>query len=806
MLSLKNYLAIAVLLASSPTLFSQKMLQGSDWCAQGHGAGYNATDSRSDSVDIILTTLHLDITNFAAQEITAFAAISLKPLVPGVQMLRFDLSGLTIDSLFFNSDPVNWSYDGEHIDIQLTAPMEMNSMIYGVQVYYHGHPVQDVSGWGGFYWSGNYAYNLGVGFAADPHSYGRALFPCFDNFVERCRFNFQVTSPIDLPAFCNGTLYSQNIINGNLVRIWTISDPIPSYLACVAVGPYVSFERQYQGENGPIPVQIAVAAGDTSKLKNSFVHLPDALACFEHWYGPYRWDKIGYSIVPFNSGAMEHATNIAYMRAAVDGTTNFETLMAHEFSHHWWGDLATCSTAEDMWLNEGWASYSEHLFTEWVYGKNAYKTAVEANFLDVLENAHVEEGGYRAISGVPHDLTYGTHVYHKGASVIHNLRSYLGDSLFRQGLNEAMDNYQFHDWSSADLRNQLSASTGVNLDHFFDDWVFQPGFTHFAVDSMTVVTGPIDTFFIAKVYVKQKLRGADHFYQDVPLEFVFINANWEKEIRTTLVSGQQDTLEFHFPLNFFPQKVWLNPDAKLTLAQTFKDRVVKAAGNYPFTPAKFTINFTAVPDSALVHVEYHWAMPDTAGSANPNGYILSNRYWTVDGFFPEGLAGRGSLFYDGKGMLDQLDAELFAQTSPSEDSILLLYRPGPGFPWQEHPLYLKNTVGSTVDRYGFMRIDLLLSGEYTIGKGLGTSAVRMQERDSIGLRLTPNPARQYVNLKSERTFDQCTLYSVDGNTIKTLDCAGCNAYRLDLTNLPSGTYWIVVQGPEGMGVAKLEKQ
>ena len=171
--------------------------------------------------------------------------------------------------------------------------------------------------------------------------------------------------------------------------------------------------------------------GDTTNMKLSFTHLDEAMQAFEGRFGAYRWPKVGFSAVPFNAGAMEHATCIAYPKSLLDGTTNYETLMAHELSHHWWGDLVTCRTAEDMWLNEGWASFCEMLFTEALYGEEAYRDAVRDNHKDVLLYAHRSDGGRFPVSGIPLNITYGDHVYNKGADVARNLRSFMGDEDFR---------------------------------------------------------------------------------------------------------------------------------------------------------------------------------------------------------------------------------------------------------------------------------------------------------------------------------------------------------------------------------------
>lgn len=816
--TLFRLLFFAVLFACpGKTAFAQTIFNAGELCAalkrtpSPTPPALAGPDGRSDSVDLVFTQINLTITDFAGQTIAGNANILAQPKVAGVTEVRFDLLGMTIDSVGWLNGPVTWNYDGASLRIQFPAPLDTAVGMGSLHIAYHGQPVQDASNWGGWYWQSPYAYNLGVGFDADPHNFGRAWFPCFDNFVERCSFRFRIQTAPDKPAYCNGFLVSDQIdpVTGLRNRMWWIQDDIPSYLACVAVGPFTSFTRTYAGETGPVPVEIAVAPGDSTKLKNSFANLPDALACYEYWFGPYRWNKIGYSIVPFTGGAMEHATNIAYPRFAVDGSLAYETLMAHEFSHHWWGDLATCTTAEDMWLNEGWAVFSEHLFTEWVYGRPAYLNAVRDNFLNVLQNTHVAEGGYRAVSGVPHDLTYGQHVYNKGAVVAHNLRGYLGDSLFRQGARQALDLNQFDDWSSAGLRDRLEAATGVELDDFFHDWVFSPGFFDVTVDSVRTVFSPVDAPTEMTVFVKQKRRGAPHFYQNVPVEFTFVDDFWNRQTRTGVVSGETDTLVFQFPAwGPAPRWVWVNTNGLLTFARAEREKVLKTPGSTSFNPARmdFKINTMTPGDSVLVRIEHHWAMPDTAGSANPAGYRLSNRYWTIDGDWPAtGFDAQASVFYDGQGQLDQLDVELFAQTSPSEDSILLLYRPGAGHAWTQWPTYLKNTLGSAVNRYGLLRIDHVLPGQYAIAKGESTTAAYSPSLKSFGVRISPNPASASIRINADEAFDKILIFSQNGELLVDESFAATAEKSWPVGQLPAGAYWVVLYGKAGTAAANFQK-
>jgi hypothetical protein len=794
-------------------LFAQKIFKTSEWCAHYGLEHYapptlNALDGRSDSIDIQHIALELTITDLVGKKIGGKASLDCAAKLDGIGGIRLDLINLTVDSVRLQATNTPFTYNGKVITI--TFPMAFNTgQNFDIEVYYRGTPVTDASGWGGFYFQGQYAYNLGVGFAADPHNYGRVWFPCFDNFVERSTFTTAVTTTSDKPSFANGIMVADEALPNNLrKRTWQMNDPIPSYLACVALGPYTAYKDNIAGELGNIPVEIAVTPADTNKLKASFANLDKALEAYEHWYGPYRWDKVGYSVVPFNSGAMEHATNIAYMRAAVDGTLGSETLMAHELSHHWWGDLATCTTPEDMWLNEGWASFSEHLFLEWVYGHDRYIKEVEANFLDVLENTHVSEGGYRAVSGLPHSLTYGSHVYDKGAIVPHNLRAYLGDEQFRTGLRAVMDQTQMEDFSSTELRDKLAAATGVNLDDFFQNWVFTPGFTDFTLDSTQFLPQSNGTT-LARAWVKQRLRGTNQYYQGVPLELAFLSQSGAPLYREGKVSGAQTMLEFELPADANPTgRVWVNTRSRITQARAVGQRpITNNAQGFNFAPAKLEIKVTdPFTDSIGLRVEHHYSMPDTHGIALPAGYTLSNRFWVIDGTIHPDANGLMTFVYDGRQQLDQLDRQLFQFTGPKEDSVRLLYRPHAGVQWQEHPAYTKNTLGSTTDRWGQLRASKVLLGEYAIGKGPSTVSTTDLATEAILLEVTPNPATTQVRLAAALPMHRMEVYDMAGKLALEKNFGANNTVMLDIQALPKGTYQIIAFTEEGLAVQRVVVQ
>jgi hypothetical protein len=791
---MKYTILLACFLLQS-AVYGQKMFETGEWCAHNKASSpipmVNITDSRSDSIDLTHAFITLDLTQASSNTISGNCKWVFQPKMDNVPQMRLDLLALTVDSVILNNQATTFQRSGSSLLIPLTpAPA---GTIQDVHVYYRGTPQKDASGWGGFYFSGNYAFNLGVGFAADPHVFGRAWFPCFDNFEERNTYTFDIYSNPNQPAYCNGYILTDETTNGKRRRLWLMNQPIPSYLACVAIGPYTSFTRTYPGVNNPIPVEIAAPAADTVKVRNTFVNLPKAIEVYEDWFGPYKWHKIGYSIVPFQSGAMEHATNVAIGNVFIDGSLNYETLWAHELSHHWWGDLATCTTAEDMWLNEGMASYCEHLFTEKVYGKAAYRTAVRTNFLTVLQNTHLNEGGYRAVSGIPHDLTYGSHVYNKGAVVGHNLRGYLGDDLFRQGMRYAMENTSFKDWSSADFRDLIHVATGKDMTAFFDNWVFSGGFTDFLIDSSRVISSAGGGFDV-QLFVKQKLRGAPDFYREVPLEFTFLDAQYGRVHRMASVSGETPVVTFN--LDFEPSFIFVNTNLQLTLARGDGEKMFKAAGAQNFPDAKWNVTVNSMgADSALLRIEHHYATPDNAG-ANAGQFVLTNRFWEVFGDFPAGFDAQATLIYDGRGQLDELDTELFAATGPSEDSLVVLYRPGAGHQWQIWPDQTRLTLGSPADKFGQLRIRGIQAGQYTLGKGAAASATVTPASNPIKVMASPNPATDKVRIQSNTPFGQVQVLGVDGVLYGQYAVANATTFDVSLAAFPAGQYWLVVSDKE----------
>ena len=766
MKSFYSLLFIVFLILNEPCFAQVKNCQSHKSSATTSSIYYSPENLRSDTFDIIKYTINLDITDFANQKIKGNTIVRYAPKLNGQAKISLDLLKMTIDSITQNSTQLTYTYNDTLLRVNLPITVnttDTNNLI----VYYHGAPQGDPAGWGGFSFSGNYAYNLGVGFGANPHNYGRVWFPCFDNFVEKSKYEFNITTILAKTSFCNGALIS-DITNGGVhTRKWILDKEIPTYLASVAVADYTQVNWNIAAANGNLPVVLAARPTDTTAIKNGFVHLPNAVLGFENYYGPYVWNRVGYCLVPFNSGAMEHATNIAYPQAATSITYESQ-LMAHELSHHWWGDLMTCETQEDMWLNEGMASYSERLFLEWTYNYGKYIAEVKSIHDDIVKYIHLRENGFRAISGVPHQYTYGDHVYKKGSDVAHTLRSYMGDATFFAGLKYVLQQKAYKNMNSLEFRDLLETSSGLNLHDFFDNWVMNAGWPHFSIDSITT-TGSVAPY-TSVVHVKQKLFGAPNLYSNVPLEVSFMNTAWNKEIKTITMSGASQS--FTVQTNVLPVYAGMNVDSKISDAISSEYKIIKTNTNINYALGRALVMVSNKgADSSFVRVEHNIAAPDPIQNNVYNFRLNSQHYWKVDGILSNGFVAKLRFNFDGgkvKSGNSYLDTSLIIVNS---DSLILLYRKNAGDDWKEVSHYTKMTFGAKV---GNFTVDTLKFGEYVFANGHSNILTSLKNKQSqvVELNLYPNPSSTILNVAIENykltANSSIDIYDMQGKVVKHL--------------------------------------
>lgn len=780
-----------------------------------------AEDRRGDSIDIRTYQINLDLSDFSSKILYADVTIGMKAKMSNVQNVRFDLLGLTIDTVMVNGYQAPFDYNDSVLNINTLSFFNVGDS-FTVRVIYHGHPLQMVNDIGGFYWTATYAFSIGDSYLSTPHNFGKVWFPCFDNFNERSLFEFYVSTKSTHKAFCNGLLQGVTAAANKKTWHWQLSQEIPSYLAAVAVSDYQTLLDTVQSAGGIKQIQLAARAIDTTSLKNLFVHLHEAFHIFENMWGEYKWDKVGYSLVPFNGGAIEHATNIAFSQYYLSVlASDCETAMAHELSHHWFGNLVTCDSASEMWLNEGWARYNEKLFLEKLYGDSTYKSAMRINHEDVLHRAHILDGAYLPVSGVPNENTFGKTVYDKGADGIHTLRQYMNNAFFFNCIKNYLNDFSWHNTSTVQLRDYLSQCAGVNLDDCFNDWFFAPGFTHFSVDkfiSIPMQSGGGNNYLQHYLVIRQQLHHAPHLYRNVPLTLSFFIQNgtgWQRIDSTIFISGECTS----FTVPVFPDQdllfVALDFDEKLQDAITDEWKIVTSIGTYDFGTAKMILNVTASSDSSLVRVEHHWIRPEPMQNKIAGLHLHDKRYWTVDGIFDASLEANARINYDGT---DSLDAAFFTNR---EDSIVVMYRASADLEWTITDSFAINTQGSALNKIGFATIYGLRKGQYCFAiwntsisdtttphaDCVFNSVHEMEEQNNF--EIFPNPARGSVNLAfSKNNFDKAEICDMAGRKLMEQKIfAEQNSLRFNVSNLNEGVYVIsLVEHSGKSSFKKLVKQ
>ena len=741
-------------------------------------------NSRSDTFDIRSYHIQLNITDFTNKKIAGHCEIDAISKLNNISQIVFDLQQLTVDSIQLNNAALN-SYQQTNRFLIVTLPnvININDSVH-FNIYYHGSPYNVSNGFGGFFFSGNIAFNMGIGIGVDPPNLGRVWFPCFDNFVQRSTYEFNITTSIYNKAFCNGTLLNETTDSANQLKTWhyKLAEKIPTYLACVAVGPYATIHQTFTSVNGLMPVELDALAADTTLLKNCFTHLENAFDFFEEAFGPYRWEKVGYSLVPFNNGAMEHATNISYPRPFVDAQGTYEAeMMAHELAHHWFGDLVTCETASDMWLNEGWANFCGLYFLEKQYDTSRYVYEVKKKLDDVLHYAHHTEGAYRPVANIPDTLTYGTHVYDKGALVAHSLRAYLGDEFFN-ALKTYMLNNQYKKTNSIYFKTELEQYSGKNLNDFFSNYVFDGGFTHFAIDSFASISN--GNGFDVDVYVHQTLTGTNNFYQQAPLDITFHHNN-QSYTSTDTCNGQSSVLHFIVPFN--PSYCIANESQRLASSQVLEQKRITGNGSVNFSLGNVNTSITNYTDSFLLNIAHVYAAPAPFKSPRPIR-LSSQRHWLVYGNIPQGTAIKAFFKYNGKTTSATGDNFLDDQLNiVNEDSLYLMYRTSAKDDWK----IVSDTTwqrGIKTDKTGTVSITNLKVGEYCFGKKDYLSAIQLPKADMKKLSLYPNPSDGNFSVQSAQ-FGILTVYSNTGENLGSKEIhEGMN--NIDLSFLPGGCYMV----------------
>jgi aminopeptidase N len=334
--------------------------------------------------------------------------------------------------------------------------------------------------------------------AAQIHSQGQAesnreWFPCHDSPNERMTTELIVTVEDGYTVGSNGRLVGTTLgsraANGTPRTRWHwLQDkPHAAYLVSLIVGKFAIVGLPADvgpGSPGGVPCYLYAPLGEERTAARVYAKTPAILAAFERAFGePYPWDKYSQAIVRrFAPGGMENtsATTMHDMSLRVP----WEDVIAHEASHQWTGDLLTCKTWEHVWLNEGWATYSEAIWAEAAAPEGRAKRNYQRKVASFITQQRIQNAAQAPESGGMVSRRWGDPMdafmradnpYSKGGVVLHMLRQKLGDELFFAGVRRYIDRYKLKEVETDDFRRCLEEVSGLDLEQFFSQWCYRPG-------------------------------------------------------------------------------------------------------------------------------------------------------------------------------------------------------------------------------------------------------------------------------------------------------------------------------------------
>jgi aminopeptidase N len=373
---------------------------------------------------------------------------------------------------------LKYQRDGNAFFIELVA-LQKPGTVKELTVFYTGKPKVAVNPpWdGGITWQKDSNGNPFI--ASSCQGLGASVWwPNKDHMYDEVEsMLISVNVPGNLTNVSNGRLLSTDKLkDGTKTFNWYVSNPINNYGVNINIGDYVSFSEKYKGEEGELDCNYYVLRDNLAQAKEQFKDVPRMLQAFEHWFGPYPFYEDSYKLVEAPYLGMEHQSSVTYGNKFKNGYRGkdlsgtgwglkFDFIIIHESGHEWFANNITYKDIADMWIHESFTNYSESLFVEYYYGKEAgyeYVRGIRKN----IQNDKPIIGAYNVNNEGSSDM------YYKGANMLHTLRQIVNDDEKWRTILRGLNRTFYHQTvTTKQIENYLSSAIGIDLDTFFDQYL-----------------------------------------------------------------------------------------------------------------------------------------------------------------------------------------------------------------------------------------------------------------------------------------------------------------------------------------------
>lgn len=467
------------------------------------------------------------------------------------------VSVLTVDSIKQRGAMLSFTRPTDAISINFPASINANTTD-SISIWYHGVPgntgfgsfIQDSHAGTPVIWTLSEAYG------------SRDWWPCKNNMDDKAdSVDVFITHPSIYKAASNGLLQSTvDIGGGKTTTHWKHRYPISSYLVCMAVTNYSVFNNSVQLGSVTLPMVSYVYPENLAEFQANTPNVLEALQFYHNTFGEYPFIKEKYGHVQFGwGGGMEHQTSTFIINSG-------ESLMAHELGHQWFGDKITCASWEDVWLNEGFATFLAALEIERKYPQTA-----TANRRTIINNVTSQPGGTVKVDDTTNvnRIFNGRLSYNKGSSLLFMLRLILSDNVFFDALRQ----YQ-HDPAviygnahTTDLKRNLEQISGRDLTYFFNQWYTGQGYPSYNVQWSTIGSGTVN------IKLSQITSHASVPFFQLPVPLLFKNATQSK---TIVVDNKVNGENFIRTLGFIPDTVMVDPEIWLITKNNTTQKITAA--------------------------------------------------------------------------------------------------------------------------------------------------------------------------------------------------------------------------------------
>jgi aminopeptidase N len=497
--------------------------------------------SRPFTVRHLFLDLELDVRRRA---VSGTATLDIERVSEGAREIALDAVGFELEKVELESSggwkPAAYEYDGDRLVIGGLAAVDRGRLRVG----YSATPKR-----------GLYFLEPDKKVKKRPHQVwsqcededARHWFPCLDKPHVKMTTELRVRTKAGWVVLSNGECIAEpkQKSRGASVYHYRLDQPHPAYLVTLVAGEFAIVEDRSArlGRGREIPVRYYVPRSRALDAKRSFGDTPRMIEHFSKLSGvDFPFSRYSQVVVSdFFFGGMENTTATTLYehalldaRATLDATTN--DLVAHELAHQWFGDYVTCRDWSHAWLNEGFATFFEHLEREARLGRDEYDWG-----LSVDRDAYLDEARDRYVRPIvsrdyrePMDL-FDRHLYEKGGLVLHMLRRRLGDEVFWRGVRLYLERHAHGIAETNDLMRAFESVSGESLERFFDQWVYRPGHP-----DLKVTIGWEDG--LLSVRIKQKQKGNDVATFAFPLEVTVSTRAGKTERHRKDVSESSDTL------------------------------------------------------------------------------------------------------------------------------------------------------------------------------------------------------------------------------------------------------------------------